>query len=375
MTDNYWKFILGLQHNAQRYFDHKIAEYKIEHDWCDITHDLFLLRDLETNELLYDSISHLIVDLRDQQIQRCQLIPFDLLFPEFTQHFKQFIFDTSNYPVAIFLGTEQNFALVKVHAEKVKKFSMSTDPREFSGFASSQTYNKYLLFTLIKLDQKQLQIIDEFKKNLNWKNLHEYFQSTFLDNPFNFKQDKSLVLTNNLFLNDNGINYPFLNEPAIEFNLAFSWVNRLLNLQEQIETEVEMTRDSKSPYSSMIDQNFSAISLFQEDLNNAFISLLSHSANSYEEAYVNEDFSYIPPQSCQHNPQTDIEVNNELNNEHTTEEKPTSVTASTLYLIFFLAVVIGLLYGVFWLVNHYEFAKFIVITMGVIIFLMIWSRK
>lgn len=375
MTDNYWTFILGLQHNAQRYFDHKIAEYKIEHDWCDITHDLFMLRDLETNELRYDSISHLVADLRDQQIQRCQLIPFDLLFPEFTQHFKQFIFDISNYPVAIFLGTDQNFALVKVHAEKVKKFSMSTDPREFSGFASSQNYHKYLLFTLIKLDQKQLQVIDEFKKNLNWKNLHEYFQSTFLDSSFNFRKDKSLVLTNNLFLKNEIAEYPFLDEPSHEFNLAFSWINKLCDLQAQIKTEVAMALASRSFYADIIDQNYTEIDLFQADLNNALINLVSHSANSYEKAYVNEDFSYIPPQSHQHKPEINIEANNELNNDRTTEEKPTSVTASTLYLIFFLAIVIGLLYGVFWLVNHYEFAKFMVITLGVIIFLMIWSRK
>ncbi|MEB3753652.1 hypothetical protein [Acinetobacter sp. MD2(2019)] len=375
MIDNYWKFILGLQHNAQRYFDHKIAEYNIEHDWCDITHDLFMVRDLETNELLYDSIPHLIVDLKDQQIQDCQLIPSDLLFPEFTQHFKQFIFDTSNYPIAVFLGRDQNFALVKIHAEKVKKFSMSTDPREFSGFASSQNYNKYLLFTLIRLDQKQLTIVDEFKKSANWKNSHEHFQSMFLDSPFNFRQDKSLRLTNNLFLKNEITEYPFLDEPSPEFNLAFSWINRLCDLQEQIKTEVAMTLDSRSPYSSIIDQNFSAISLFQEDLNNALINLVSHSANSYEKAYVNEDLSYIPSNSLQHKTQINIEANNEFNSDSTTDEKPTSVTASTLYLIFFLAVVIGLLYGVFWLVNHYEFAKFMVITAGVIIFLMMWSKK
>lgn len=375
MTENYWKFILGLQHNAQRYFEHKIAEYNIEHKWCDITHNLFLVRDLETNELLYDSISHLIVDLRDQQIQHCQLIPSDLLFPEFTQHFKQFIFDTSNYPIAVFLGRDQNFALVKVHAEKVKKFSTSTDPREFHGFASSQSYNKYLLFTLIRLDQKQLQIVDAFNKNLNWKNLHEDFQSSFLDSPFNYMQDKSLRLTNNLFLKNEITEYPLLDEPSPEFNLAFSWINRLCNLQEQIKTEVAMTLDSRSPYSSIIDQEFSAISLFQEDLNNALINLVSHSANSYEKAYVNEDFSYIPPHALQHTSQINSETNNELNSDSSTEEKPTSVKASTLYLIFFLAVVIGLLYGVFWLVNHYEFAKFMVITAGVIIFLMMWSKK
>ncbi len=343
MTDNYWKFILGLQHNAQLYFDRKISEYSIEHDWCSATHNLFMVRDLETNELIYDSISHLIADLSDQQMQRCRLIPSDLLFPNFTQHFKQFIFDTTNYPMAIFLGRNKSFALVKVYAEKVKKYSTSRDPREFSGFPSSQSYNKYLLFTLIKLDPKQLQIFDEFNKNLNWTNLHEHFQNTFLDSPFNFKQDKSLVLTNNLFLNDNGINYPFLNEPTTEFNLAFSWINRLIDLQEQIETEAAMTRDSKSFYSEHIDQNFTEIALFQKDLNNTLINLLSHSAYSYQKAYVNEDFSYIPSQLLQYKSQTNLE----LNNAPDTEEKPKSVTASTLYLILFIGIVIGLLYGVF----------------------------
>lgn len=136
-----------------------------------------------------------------------------------------------------------------------------------------------------------------------------------------------------------------------------------------------MALASRSFHADIIDQNSIKIDLFQEDLNNAFISLVSHSANSYEKAYVNEDFSYIPPQALQHTSQINSETNNELNSDSSTEEKPTSVTASTLYLIFFLAVVIGLLYGVFWLVNHYEFAKFMVITFGVIIFLMIWSRK
>ena len=273
-----------------------------------------------------------------QNTQYCQLIPFELLFPNLTQSFKQFFLDTTNYPVAIFLGSYQKFALVKVFAEKVKNNSTSSDPSEFRGFISSQTYNKYLQFTLIRLDKKHLKIIGEFNKSQNWKNQYKYFQKEFLDNPINFKQDKGLVLTNNLFLENNKINYPLLNQPISEFNLAFSLVNKLLNLQNEVKTEIEMTVESRTPH-----KNFNEIILFEDSLKNAFISLLSHTANNYQNAYVNKDFSYVQLDSTQNKSWT----NTELNNEPNTTENSERITTPTLYLVIFVIFVIGLLYRVF----------------------------
>ena len=198
--------------------------------------------------------------------------------------------------------------------------------------------NKYLQFTLIRLDKKHLKIIGEFNKSQNWKNQYKYFQKEFLDNPINFKQDKGLVLTNNLFLENNKINYPLLNQPISEFNLAFSLVNKLLNLQNEVKTEIEMTVESRTPH-----KNFNEIILFEDSLKNAFISLLSHTANNYQNAYVNKDFSYVQLDSTQNKSWN----NTELNNEPNTTENSERITTPTLYLVIFVIFVIGLLYRVF----------------------------
>ncbi|SPL69265.1 hypothetical protein [Acinetobacter stercoris] len=374
MMNNYWQFILGLQHNAQRFFDNEIAYYQIQHEWCAITNQLFMVRDFETNELIYDSIDHFIVDMNEQCIQRCRLVPFQLIYPNFTTHFKQYIFDMSNYPLAVFLGRTQSFALVKIEREKVKEFINSSDPREFSGFTSSQIFNEYLLFTLIRLDPKQLQTINEFTKHQNWKTHHEYFKTEFLDNKFNFTQNQNLKLINNLFLEDEATLYPFLQENKSQPNLAFSWVKQLEDLQNQIETEKELSRDSRSSHSDFIDQNFSQICIYQENLNYAFINLLSHTANDYKNAYIDQDFKLVPYSST-NIPDTATEPDNNTVSCEYTNEKPITTLASTIYLLIFIAIGFGILYGLFWLMSHFEFARFTVITIVVVSFLYIWSKK
>lgn len=374
MTENYWKFILGLQHNAQLYFDSKIDLYQIDHDWCRATNDLFMVRDLETNELLYDSVAHLITTLNDQKIYYSGLIPSHTLFTEPLSCFKKLIFDGSNYPMAVFLGHDENFALVKVEAERCKVNVISSDPREFSGFVSSQEYDKYLLFTLIKLDQKQLHLFEQFNQGLDWKMLHEEFQNEFLSSKFNFTQDKSLRLTNNLFLEESGKDSPFLTEVLSESNLAFSWVNKLSELRNQLNHEISMLYQDRSFHSDIL-LNETEVTMFEEHLNDALISLLSHTANDYQKAYLHEDFIYIPLNIVKSRFDHNLDTNDELENEPNIEEKQGSLIASIIHIILFLVIVVGLLYGVFWLISHYEFAKFVVITIAVIAFLTIWSRK
>ena len=157
MRAHYFNFILGLQHSAQHYFNENSTYFQhISHEWCTLSHDIFMVRDFESHELLYDSPEHLIADLLDQGIQSCQLIPFKQIFSNFTADFKQYNFHTDDYPLAVFLGTDRSFALLKIDNEKVKPLSRSYDPRKFHGFPSSQNYGKFFLFTLIKLDQKQV---------------------------------------------------------------------------------------------------------------------------------------------------------------------------------------------------------------------------
>lgn len=373
MHKEYWRFILGLQYNAQRYFDNQIIHYETHHAWTSLNNDLLFVRDFETNELLYDATDHLIIDMHQQGIQSCKLIPFELLYPNFTSYFKQYLFEVHNYPLAIFLGTHQSFALVKIHTEKVKPLSGSLEPREFRGFSSTQNYDGYLLFTLLKLDPKQRQIIEQFIQPVNWKWQYEKLNTEFLNHPFNFKKDSSLTLTNNLSIHDYSNEYNLLNTPPPEFNLAFSLINKLESLQNEINTEISMSIQGRSSKSNFIDQNYSQIEDYQDQLNNAFVKFISHTANDFQNAYIDQEFTLIPKQSLNNT------VNKDLNEQdikqQIIEKNQISTLASTLYSILFIAIVIGLLYGIFWLISHYEFAKFTVITIVIIIFLAIWSNK
>ena len=374
MQENYWQFILALQHNARLLFNNQLQHYNVHHDWCRETNNVFLVRDLETNELVYDSIVHLVVDLYEQGVQHCQLIPFDHLFADLPSSFKQFNFQTYNYPLAIFSSKHQSFALVNITAEKVKPFSTSSDPREFSGFPSTQASCGYLLFTLIKLDQKQQNILNQFNQPVDWQKYYQKLSLDILNHPFKLSKDLSLTLTNNLIIHDEAIDYPFLNEASPELNLAFSLTNKLESLEDLIEMELSMSMQNRSPNSSYIDENYSQIRDFQDRLRDAFIELVAHTANDYQNAYIDQNFKPISIHDL------GVEKNTNELNEHESqpnliEEKSTSIIASTLYLILFVFIVIGLLYGVYWLVFHYQFAKFTVMAIVITIFLAIWSKK
>ena len=304
----------------------------------------------------------------------CQLIPFKQIFSNLEADFKQYHFTTYDYPIAVFLGKNHSFALLKIKYEKVKSLSISYDPREFSGFPSSQNHDKYLLFTLIKLDQKQLQTINQFNSPVNWQTYYEQLSSDVFNHPFNFKKDLSLTLVNNLSLYDDSYDYKFLKCPSTELNLAFSLINKVESVQDEIDTEISRYLQGRSSNSSYISEHYSEINNYQNLLNGALVKLISHTANDYENAYIDEQFKPISKVTIEH--KTALEnPNDESENINEHQESTMSPLASFLYLIVFLAITIGLLYGVFWLVSHYEFAKFTVIAILILFFLALFARK
>ncbi|RKG33280.1 hypothetical protein [Acinetobacter tianfuensis] len=375
MKDNYFNFIIGLQHSAQHYFDeNSFYFHNISHDWCKVANNIFMVRDFETNELIYDSPEHLITDLLSQGIRTSQLIPFRQIFSHLSADFKQYHFATDDYPLAVFLGQNHSFALLKINHEKVKPLSISYDPRDFSGFPSSQNYDKYLLFTLIKLDQKQLQTITQFNLPLNWQTYYEQLSSEVLNPPFNFKKDLSLTLVNNLSLHHDSYDYDFLKHPSTELNLAFALINKIESTQDEIDTEISRYLQDRSSNSSYINEHYSQINDYQDLLNEALVKLISHTANDYENAYIDEQFKPISKLTIQ-SKVTQENLNNETENLNDRKEQTMSPLPSFLYLIVFLAITIGLLYGVFWLVSHYEFAKFTVMAILILFFLALFARK
>ena len=375
MRDNYFNFILGLQHSAQHYFNENSTYFQhISHEWCTLSHDIFMVRDFESHELLYDSPEHLIADLLDQGIQSCQLIPFKQIFSNFTADFKQYNFHTDDYPLAVFLGTDRSFALLKIDNEKVKPLSRSYDPRKFHGFPSSQNYGKFFLFTLIKLDQKQLQTITQFNTPLDWNDYYEQLSTEIFDHPCNFKKDLSLTLVNNLVLQHDSSDDFFLKNPSSEFNLAFSLINKIESLQDEVSTEISMYLQDRSSNSNYISEHFSQINDYEKRLNDSLVKLMSHTSNDYENTYINAQFKLISKSTIKRQIAQD-HLNDAVENTHDIEESPISPLASFSYLILFITIAIALLYGVFWLVSTYEFAKFTVMIIVILVFLAIWSKK
>lgn len=254
IINDYWKFIFGLQYNANLFFEDKIDYYRIEHEWSTIFCDLFLVRDYVENTLLYDSIDGFIIGLYQQNFKSCSLYPFDLLFDEneFDQH-PHFSVQIYNYPVAVFKNTfAQSFALVQINEKlKSEKIKPIGDPREFWGVTSSQEKNNIKVLTLIPLNESQKIKTQVFDQDLNWINYFNHIKINFLEHRFNYINDSSLVLSNNLFIHHHGeIN--LLENSDNSNNLAFSLLQRCTHIYECI-SELNANYHERPPYPDFID--------------------------------------------------------------------------------------------------------------------------
>lgn len=159
IIDDYWKFILALQHNSNLFFKSHLDYTHIHHEWTSNLCDTFLVRDYEKNTLLYDSIDSLIIGLFQQNFKSCSLYPSNLIFSkndDLENTFFELNFD--NYPMAVFNNTYgTSFALIKMK-EKLKSPEITPigDPRDFFWPTSSQTDAiNFAYFSLIVLNRKQ----------------------------------------------------------------------------------------------------------------------------------------------------------------------------------------------------------------------------
>ncbi|MFW1859039.1 hypothetical protein [Acinetobacter defluvii] len=268
----------------------------------------------------------------------------------------------------------QTTKLCLTQSQRRKKLPLqnSYDPREFCIPRSTQDSHNYLLFTFYPLDDEQLKKVYNFSKKIDWQNYQKQLQSNYILNTHNFRQDHSLTLVDNLSLDQQDSSDYFLHDAPSQFNLAFSLLNKINQVKESIDNEIAKSYEGRSSYSHLILSQ--SMQNFLSKLNNEQIELVCHTANDYQNAYIEQNFTPISMHKL--NVKTDkneVEINeNEQNN---IEEKPISTITSLLYLILFVAIAFGLLYGFYFLFNHFEFIKFAVISIGIIIFLAIWSKK
>ncbi|AMW77921.1 hypothetical protein AMD27_02750 [Acinetobacter sp. TGL-Y2] len=384
IMDDYWKFIFGVQYNANLFFNNEIEYHQIKHEWSSFFCDVFLVRDYATNTLLYDSIDGLVIGLFQQHFKSCSLYPFELLFDESGLNQKiHFDFPIYNYPVAVFKSMGFGWiALIQINEKlKSKEIHPLGDPREFCGVSSSQRASNNQLFTLIRLNEAQEQKAQAFDQHLDWMSYFNHIKANFLENRFNYIDDSGLLIAHNLFIEYHG-EKKLSEEDDNPNNLAFSLLQRCIHVYECL-SQLHTNYHERPPYPDFIDSHTEQYVEFTEQFETAIINLICHTANDYKNAKVKTKF--IPIQKNKYiTYEAELEPNIDEFNEDSTEietlpqKNPdlpiTGMRAITTLLILFIVIFL-IVYGLFWMMRQYELAKITVITTGLIILLYLWSKK
>lgn len=381
---DYWKFIFALQYNTNLFFKQKIDYYHIQHEWSLLFCDLFLVRDYATNTLLYDSIDGLVLGLYQQNFKSCSLYPFELLFDEkdLTQH-SHFNVQIYNYPVAVFTSTSApSFALLQIN-EKLKSQQINPigDPREFRGATSSQANNNIMILTLIPLNDSQKIKAQTFDHYLDWINYFHQIKTDFLESRFNYIDHSNLWMSNNLFIEYHG-KKNLIEHEKLANNLAFPLLQRCIAIHESL-SELNANYHERPPYPDFIDAQREQYLEYVEAFRNETINLICHTANNFKNSCVKAKYfpiqknTYIESEVEQlHSLEElvhDLKDKENLPNEST--EPPIGAFRAITTLIILFIVIFLIIYGLIWLSRYYDIAKATAITIGIFIFLYLYSKK
>lgn len=378
MTDNYWKFILSLQHNAQQFFKGLISYHAVRHHWSIRNHDIFMVRDLENCSLIYDSIDALIFDLFHQGAYDCSLYPFALLFPEFEKTQSKFLFEINNYPVLVFKLRHTNIALIKIKREIVKEIQPIGDPREFWGALSTQDECNYMLFTLIPLNLEQNKKIRIFDSGLNWESFYKETQEFIRSAPYQFYGTYDISFTNNLHLyphEEEGCTFPLLEISSPQNNLAFTLLQQFETLQIHLRG-FKHPRNEMSEYQNFDLEEINKFNLYEESIGQQFVQLICHTANSYQTSYISaKTQNELEKEIISSKKQSGLQNSPAIENTVSPEPEIISGWRALTTLLIVLAILLIILYGLFLLVQKYEFAKFLLIITTILSVLIIIGRK
>lgn len=383
MIKQYWQFIWGLQYNAERFFNEQINYYDISHPWTNQSCDVFLVRDFQTNSLLYDSIDNLVLHFAEQQFKHCSLYPLNIIFPNrpLTKH-HSFEFVNNDAPVAVFKNNwNKAFALIQIEQEKPsKEICPIGDPREFWSPTSSQSQTPtFGLFTLIELNQSQKNECHLFDQNLTWNSLIENIHINLMQSDFASSLGINFQYTNNLYFNSyDHQNIPLLPSHTLPNNLGFSLIQMLNPIEDRIKSFTDI-RNENSDYRFYSTEQHALFEKFKTQKNQLHTQLICFTANHMESAM---HFSKLQKQQLEQWEKASIhveEIQNHIQVAQDAEQRKTEqpITAARAFIItsIFIIVLFTIFYGLYWLVSKFEFIKFVAITAGAISFLYILSKK
>ncbi|MCL6247625.1 hypothetical protein M5F00_07090 [Acinetobacter sp. ANC 4945] len=322
--------------------------------------------------------------MAEKRIRTCSLYPFDLLFEhaKLNQH-PHFDFVKTNYPLAIFHNNlNQAFALVQINSEKkILDISSIGDPREFWGASSTQFHDALGLFTLIELNQQQRNECFCFDKKSSWGSLVNSIQLDLFEHPFSTHIQPQFKLIHNLYyydLQDDSL--PLLLEnhqasPQVGLSLLV-----MLNSIEAAIKNLKHVKNENSPIYLFTTEEYAQLLDYEYKLSEHHVYITCYTANHFnQENLINDEEKVLLkqlqkkyPKANYFNATSDQGLSATSTSTDKVPEKPW-VAFFSLVLIF--TMLFALLYGFYLLFKQFEFIKFAAITIGIIVFLAIWSKK
>lgn len=372
MIKNYWQFIFGLQYNANLFLKNNIDYLQIRHAWSIDLHDLFLVRDFHTNTLLYDSIDGLVISLYQQQFKECSLYPFSILSLDDRLHeHSQFEFINNDEPVVVFKSFKKMLALIQIK-EKLQSPTILPigDPREFWGTTSSQEIDtRFGLFSLIELSLDQQNACLFFNQNLNYNSLPDQIITQFSNHQFTKLIYPHFKMVNNLYLNMyEKDEFPFLEQDTNNPHIGLSLIQMLYKMKNNAYALMHPKNDY-SPYNDFNNQDHTLFLEYLDILHYTFTQVVCYTANhmQYNET-INLSTLYLFNQNNITNDSSSAST--EISN-----DKPMTMPRALITILLFITIVFCILYGFYWLINRFEFIKFVAIVLGGISFLYILSKR
>lgn len=289
MFNYYEKLAISLCYSSNRFFKKEIEYDLIIHEWCEYYCETILVRNYETNQLLYDSIDHLIISLAQQNITKCSLYPAQFILNDIDLDNNYFNVSSKNHPLIIFKNNDSyQFALIPV-IEKLtsKKLEPIGDPEYFYTHSTQSNSSKNHLFALIQLNENQRNKCHTYDEKITWDILIKKIDIELHKSPFSTYTPIYFKYINNLFSYNHTIEreIPLIIEIDEKKNLGCSLIESFNQLNSNIENFTHPKNDS-SEYQNFSDKQCQQFNKFYDMHKQLFIDIICMTANHFDQKFI-----------------------------------------------------------------------------------------
>ncbi|MCH7316040.1 hypothetical protein [Acinetobacter sp. ANC 3882] len=131
-----------------------------------------------------------------------------------------------------------------------------------------------------------------------------------------------------------------------------------------------------SEYQNFDLEEINKFNLYEESIDQQFVQLICHTANSYQTSYISvKTQNELEKEIILSKKQSGLQDSSVIENTTSPEPETISGWRALTTLLIVLAILLIILYGLFLLVQKYEFAKFLLLITTILSVLIIIGRK